>query len=86
MKMKVKVSLIFLTIISLSACSTLELVHVPVDCLGQPQINVTFTQQEADTMSIETVKKIALIRNTLKARINAQCNINNKHDRLHGDN
>ena len=83
--MIVKASLTSLMIYSLSGCSTLEIIHSPVDCLGLPQVRLQFTQDEANSMSIETVNKIVLMRETYKARINAQCEINLNHDKLHRD-
>jgi hypothetical protein len=73
-------------IFSTSACTTLEIVHAPVGCLGQPNINVKFTHEEADSMLDSTADKIVLIREIYRARIDAQCSINKKHDELHGMN
>ena len=80
---KLKASLIASMIFSLCACSSLELVHVPVGCLGQPVIAERFTQAEADAIPISAVRKIVLMREAYKARINAQCKINAAHDKLH---
>jgi len=32
---------------SLTACSSIELAHVSVDCLGQPKVSLNFTNEEA---------------------------------------
>ena len=80
--MKTKLSLIALTIFNISACSNQLPRHVDVGCLGLPQVNVIFTQLEADSMLDSAVDKIVLMRETYKARINAQCDINIKHDQL----
>jgi hypothetical protein len=58
---------------------------VPVECLSLPVINVQFTQQEADAIPATAISKIVLMRETYKARINAQCKINLKHDELLGN-
>ncbi len=78
-----KASLIGLMMFSLFGCTKQELIHVPVGCLGLPTVNVKFTQEEADAIPDSAVDKIVLMRETYKARINAQCEINYKHDELY---
>lgn len=82
---KLKASLIALTISSLFACSSVEIVHVPVGCLGQPVVNIKFTQEESAAIPQSAVDKIVLMRETYKARINAQCEINHNYDKLFKD-
>lgn len=83
--MKVKASLAALMIGNCVGCTTLEIVHAPVGCLGQPNINLKFTQQEADSILDSAVGKIVLMRAIYKSRIDTQCKINLEHDRLHGE-
>ena len=78
--------LIGLISISLGACTSVELVHVPVGCLGLPYVNVQYTKVEAESLSNEIVNKIVRTEAIYKTRINSQCAINKKHDELHGDN
>jgi hypothetical protein len=73
-------------IFNVSACSTVELIHVPVGCLGLPAYKPSFTQEESDSMPDSAVDKVVLMRTIYKARIESQCKINAEHDRLHGDN
>ena len=77
--------LIGLISISLGACTSVELVHVPVGCLGLPYVNVQYTQAEAESLSNEIVDKIVRTEAIYKTRINSQCAINKKHDELYGD-
>ena len=83
---KIKVILIGLISTSLGACSSVELIHVPVGCLGPPYVDVQYTQVEAESLSNEIVDKIVRTEAIYKTRINSQCAINKKHDELHGDN
>ena len=83
---KIKVILIGLISTSLGACSSVELIHVPVGCLGLPYVDVQYTQVEAESLSNEIVNKIVRTEAIYKTRINSQCAINKKHDELHGDN
>ena len=82
---KIKVILIGLISTSLGACSSVELIHVPVGCLGLPYVDVQYTQVEAESLSNEIVDKIVRTEAIYKTRINSQCAINKKHDELHGD-
>lgn len=80
-----KLALIVLTAFSLTACSTIEVVHAPVGCLGQPSVSLGLTQSEYDTIAPAAVDKIVVFAKTLRLRIDAQCKINIEHDRIHGD-
>ena len=75
--------LILLTIFSLSACSNTEFVHVRVWCLGQPNASLGFTKGESEAIPESAKKKIVIFAKTLRARIDAQCEINYKHDEMH---
>ena len=77
--------LTILTIFSLSACSSVEVVHAPVKCLGQPAVSIGLTQSEYDDTSKEVLDKMVIFAKTLRARIDAQCEINAEHDRLHSN-
>lgn len=68
---------------NLIACSTLEIVHVPVSCLGQPSINWGFSHEDADSMTKEAREKIKRGVAVLRARIDSQCKINQSHNKLH---
>ena len=72
-----------LTAFSLTACSTLEVVHAPVGCEGQPKVSLGLTQEEYDDTSKAVLDKVTIFAKTLRARIDAQCEINAEHDRLH---
>lgn len=76
-------ALMILTVYSLSACTTLETVHVPVGCLGQPSASLGMTQSEYDAMAPETLKKLVVFAKTLRKRIDTQCEINHAHDLIH---
>jgi hypothetical protein len=58
---------------------------VPVSCVGQPQVSIGLTQDEAESIKQSAKKKIVIFAKTLRARIDAQCKINTEHDRLHGE-
>ncbi len=75
--------LMILIACSLSACSTLEVVHAPVNCEGQQKVSLGLTQAEYDDTSKAVLDKITIFAKTLRARIDAQCKINEEHDRLH---
>lgn len=80
----IKKSLLMISIIfSLSACSTIELIHVPVGCMGQPKVSIGFTQDEFSGLNKTAKQKLVIFSKTLRARIDAQCEINLKHDELH---
>lgn len=81
---KTKALLIGLITFNLMSCSTMEIIHVPVGCLGLPSVNIEFTQEEADLIPDSAVDKIILMRETYKARIKAQCDINHNYDKLYG--
>lgn len=81
--LKRKVSLIALTMFNLQACTAPVAVHEPVECVGLPDINIKFTEEEAYLIPDSAVDKITLMRETYKARINLQCKINLKHDKSH---
>ena len=76
--------LIALITFSLSACSTLEVVHAPVGCEGQPKVSIGLTQAEYDDTSKAVIDKVVVFAKTLRARIDAQCKINYEHDKIHG--
>lgn len=77
--------LMILTIFSLSACSSVEVVHAPVKCIGQPAVSVGLTQGEYDDTSKAVLDKVVIFAKTLRARIDAQCAINLEHDKLHSN-
>lgn len=72
--------LMILTVCSLSACSTVELIHEPVDCLGQPKVSLGLTQEEFNGLDKSTIDKIVIFGKTLRARIDFQCELNRFHD------
>lgn len=76
-------SAILLTIFSLTGCSTLKIVHVPVGCEGQPNVSINFDDKEAETITDDMLLKLTIFATTLRERINSQCEINKEHDRLH---
>ncbi len=80
--MKKSLSMLLITF-SLSACSTVEVIHAPVGCLGQPTATLNFTKLEFDAMTNGSKKKLVVFAKTLRARIYAQCKVNHNHDKLH---
>ena len=97
-----KALLISCAIFSLSACSTVEFAHVPLDCVGELSHNVRFTDWEVEYMEgcgeyegvnscseinkklgNSIVRKFDLIKQSLKIRIEAQCEMIEVHNRLH---
>jgi hypothetical protein len=80
-----KASLIALMIFNVAGCSTVELIHVPVGCLGLPAYKPAFTQEEADSMLDSAVDKVVLMRTIYKSRIESQCKINFNHDIAHAE-
>ena len=68
---------------SLMGCSAIELAHEPVDCLGQPQVSLNLTRDEANLFTDDMRLKMRKFAVTLRERINTQCNINKEHDELH---
>lgn len=63
-------------------CSTIELAHVKVGCEGQPQTNLNFTDEEAELITEAMLTKMVIFGTTLRQRIESQCEINKKHDKL----
>ena len=80
-----KLVLITLTSCSLFSCSTVELIHEPVGCLGQYDVSLGLTQAEYEAIDLSVEQKIIIFTKTLRARIDAQCEINLKHDINHGE-
>ena len=78
-----KLLLTILIIFNLSACSTLEVVHNPVGCIGQPMVSFGFTSEEVESLSESVKKKIIIFARTLRGRIDAQCAKNKNHDKIH---
>ena len=76
---------ILLISFSLSACTTMELIHEPVGCLGQPSVTLGLTAEEYATVTLPVERKVIIFARTLRARIDAQCEINKAHDRLHAE-
>jgi hypothetical protein len=72
--------------ISLTACSTLEIVHEPIECLGPPIIpqNLKFSQDEAAQVPSFAIDKFKKISNIYKKRISAICKLNSRHNARHG--
>ena len=68
---------------SLTACKTIEIAHVPVKCLGQPEVSLNLTTEEAQKFTDDMRLKVRRFAVTLRERINTQCSINEKHDELH---
>ncbi len=80
---KIKPSLIALMTFNLCACAGSTSSYAPVGCLGQPVIDIVFTREEAELIPETAIDKIESLRETYKARIDAQCLINYNHDKLH---
>jgi hypothetical protein len=76
--------IIAVVLIALTACSTIEIIHEPVGCVGQPVLP-NFTATELELLSDETFEKMMTIVATYHERINTQCKINSEHDKLHAD-
>jgi hypothetical protein len=79
----IKASATVLIAFSLSACTTIELIHVPVGCEGQPKVSLNLTDEEAEVITDEMETKIIRFATTLRERINTQCEINYQHDEIH---
>lgn len=49
---------------SLTACSTIEIAHVPIKCLGQPEASLNFTEKEAQRFKLtdEEAESMGLTR------------------------
>lgn len=86
-----------LIIYNVSGCSSIEIVHDPVSCVGQPSITMGITADEfkaaydSDDEDINKLQQSALNKavvliKKLRARIDTQCKINLLHDKLHGGN
>ena len=81
-----KKSLLMISIaFSLSACSSVEVVHVPIKCIGQPVARVGLTQQEFDTISESALSKIVVFAKILRTRIDSQCTLIKKHNEAHNE-
>ena len=79
-----KLTLIMMILINfLMACSSIEIAHSPVNCLGQPEIKHNFTAEEKQNITDDMALKIRRFAVTLRERINSQCLINKEHDKLH---
>ena len=71
--------------ITLTACSTIEIAHNPVNCLGQPQADLNLTQEEKNKLTDDMKLKMRRFAVTLRQRIISQCKLNKEHDELHKD-
>lgn len=69
--------------ILLTACSTIEIAHEPVNCLGQPEVSHSFTIDEKNRLTDDMKLKMRIFAVTLRQRIISQCDINKEHDELH---
>ena len=67
----------------LTACSTLKIIHVPNECLGQPVLSNDLKFDKDDKMSDRTANKVGRLLTILSERINTQCKLNASHDRAH---
>ena len=83
LKQLIKASGLGFAIFSLTACSTIEIVHVPVGCVEQSPARLGFTDEEMDSTSDEMTDKLVIFAGALRERLNTQCLINKKHDELH---
>lgn len=74
---------ILLTI--LTSCSTLKIVHEPVGCEGQPlfPLDIAFLPEDLEGAKPDLIDKFRDRIIILRERINTQCKINAKHDKLH---
>lgn len=70
-------------IFSLQACTTLELVHVPLELPCLPEHNVLFSIGETDHVKDETYDKFEKIIITYKQRIISQCRLAIQHNQEH---
>lgn len=68
---------------SLQACTTLEIVHADLELPCVPNHGVRFSIGETDSMSEELYSKFERIIHTYKQRIITQCELTEKHNRLH---
>lgn len=66
----------------LMACSTIEIIHEPVGCLGQPGLP-EFTDEDLAPLSDEAFEKVLEMAAKYKTRIDSQCEINGAHDEIH---
>lgn len=78
-------SLTALIVGSLTACTSTKLIHVDLDCPGIPKHNVTFTDEEKESITDSAVQKIDLIITTYKQRIITQCEMINAHNKIHSE-
>jgi hypothetical protein len=78
-----KAVMTMLTAFSLSACSTLEIVHSDLKLPCMPEHNVMFKMGETDVMSDELYAKFKTIIVTYKERIKTQCKLANQHNEAH---
>lgn len=86
--LKILKNLIKVALIStvLCSCSSIELAHTNIGCIGQPDISINLTESEIEQIPESADEKIFLFVLSLRERINAQCRINAEHDRLFNHN
>jgi hypothetical protein len=79
-------AVILLTI--LTSCSTLEIVHNPVGCEGEPVFpaEIAFLDEEVKGANKAMVDKFKKRIKILRERIKTQCKLNAEHDKLHESN
>ena len=85
LKQSIKLNALACVIFSMAACSTIEIIHVPVGCIEQSQVKLGLSESELDSISDEVTDKIINFDAALRERLTTQCLINIKHDQLHGD-
>lgn len=67
----------------ISSCSTLEIVHEPLKCKGQPESNLNLTREEEKSIPNSAWYKIAHRFIEYQERINEICKDIGKHNELH---
>lgn len=67
----------------LTGCSTLEIVHVPLDCRLIPASTVSFTNDEIEQTPDSVVDKFKERSDQLKARIQTVCKDIKAHNFAH---
>lgn len=70
---------------TLTSCSSIEIIHEPVGCEGQPVFppEIAFTPDDVEGANKAMVDKFKKRIVILRERINSQCAINKDHDKIH---
>lgn len=85
MKLTYKSIVVYLGMIALVGCSSIEIAHDPLKCINRPLMKLTerMSMEEIDSMSDVVFDKVEAHIIAHKVRIKSQCKLINRHNKNH---